>query len=46
MVCTWIEKQGMSAHRFGRIWRFRKDDVDNLVKAGGVVDKTRQEQGE
>jgi len=27
----------MPAHRMGRLWKFRKDDVDKWVKAGGAT---------
>jgi hypothetical protein len=30
----------------GRLWKFKKDEVDEWVKAGGAVDKTRQDQAE
>ena len=35
-VYKWIEKHGMPAHRMGRLWKFKKDDVDAWVKAGGA----------
>ncbi len=39
-VYKWIDKHGMSAHRMGRLWKFKKDVVDEWVKAGGAADKT------
>lgn len=33
-VYRWIEKQGMPAHRVGRLWKFKKNEVDDWVKAG------------
>ncbi|HDL84748.1 MAG TPA: transcriptional regulator, partial [Candidatus Acetothermia bacterium] len=32
-------KHGMPAHRMGRLWKFKKDEVDGWVKAGGASDK-------
>ena len=32
----WIDKHGMPAHRMGRLWKFKKDEVDEWVKAGGA----------
>ena len=39
-VYKWIEKNEMPAHRMGRLWKFKKDEVDKWVKAGGATDKT------
>ena len=33
----WIEKHEMPAHRLGRLWKFKKEEVDNWVKAGGAA---------
>ena len=38
-VYRWIEKQNMPAHRVGRLWKFKKDEVDGWVKAGGASDR-------
>lgn len=38
-VYKWIDKQGMPAHRMGRLWKFKKEDVDNWVKNGGSADQ-------
>ncbi|HEX2957806.1 MAG TPA: helix-turn-helix domain-containing protein [Chitinispirillaceae bacterium] len=35
-VYKWIEKHNMPAHRMGRLWKFKKKDVDNWVKIGGA----------
>jgi excisionase family DNA binding protein len=35
-VYRWIDRFGMPAHRMGRLWKFKKDDVDEWVKAGGA----------
>ena len=35
-VYKWIDKHGMPAHRMGRLWKFKKDEVDEWVKAGGA----------
>lgn len=36
-VYKWIDKHGMPAHRMGRQWKFKKDQVDAWVEAGGVA---------
>lgn len=35
-VYRWIEKQDMPAHRVGRLWKFKKEQVDAWVEAGGA----------
>lgn len=41
-VYKWIDKHDMPAHRMGRLWKFKKDEVDEWVKAGGA-DKTKKD---
>jgi excisionase family DNA binding protein len=33
-VYRWIEKRGLPAHKVGRLWKFRKHEVDDWVRAG------------
>jgi len=40
-VYLWIDRFRMPAYRKGRLWNFKKDEVDEWVKAGGAADKTR-----
>lgn len=35
-VYRWIERFDMPAHRMGRLWKFKKDQVDSWIEAGGV----------
>jgi len=35
-VYRWIDMHAMPAHRMGRLWKFKKDEVDEWVKAGGA----------
>ncbi len=37
-VYRWIEKQAMPAHRIGRLWKFKKCEVDDWVKSGNASD--------
>jgi len=41
-VYKWI-KQGMPAHRMGRLWKFKKDQVDSWVEAGGAADNREKQ---
>ncbi len=36
-VYKWIDRQEMPAHRMGRLWKFKKAEVDEWVKSGGAV---------
>lgn len=36
-VYTWITGKGMPAHRLGRLWKFKKAEVDAWVKSGGAA---------
>ena len=33
-VYKWIIRRNMPAHKMGRLWKFRKDEVDNWVLSG------------
>jgi excisionase family DNA binding protein len=43
-VYRWIDKSGMPAHRMGRLWKFKKDEVDGWVIAGGAAENARRHQ--
>ncbi len=45
-VYRWIDKQGMPAHRMGRLWKFKKDEVDEWVKGGGAADRSKMNEQE
>lgn len=38
-IYTWIEDREMPGHRMGKLWKFKKSDVDKWVKSGKVADK-------
>ena len=35
-VYKWLDKHDMPAHRMGRLWKFKKEQVDKWVEAGGA----------
>ena len=35
-VYKWIIRKNMPAHKLGRLWKFRRDEVDNWVLTGGA----------
>ncbi len=36
-VYKWISEKGMPAHKIGRLWKFKKEQVDNWVESGGAA---------
>ena len=34
-VYTWVTTKGMPGHKVGRLWKFKKGEIDEWVKAGG-----------
>jgi len=39
-VYGWINSRGMPAHRVGKLWKFKKADIDDWVKSGGASEKS------
>lgn len=37
-IYKWIPEKQMPAHRMGRLWKFRKEEVDEWVKLGSAND--------
>jgi len=35
-VYKWIDQKGIPAHRLGRLWKFKKAEVDDWVRGGGA----------
>ena len=40
-VYKWISDKKMPAHRVGRLWKFRKEENDEWVKAGVAADNSQ-----
>jgi excisionase family DNA binding protein len=38
-VYTWISSKKMPAQKIGRLWKFKKDEVDEWVRKGGATEK-------
>ena len=43
-VYRWIEKRGLPAHKVGKLWKFKKDEVDAWVRSGQGREDEREEQ--
>lgn len=35
-VYKWISEKAMPAHKIGRLWKFKKDEIDEWVRKGGA----------
>jgi excisionase family DNA binding protein len=35
-VYKWIARRNMPAHKVGRLWKFRKDEIDVWVRSGAA----------
>jgi excisionase family DNA binding protein len=38
-IYGWITKREMPAHKVGRLWKFKSDEVDSWVRAGNSSDE-------
>lgn len=45
-VYRWINKHSMPAHRVGRLWKFKKEQVNAWVEAGGAARDKNNKSGE
>ena len=39
-VCMWIAEKGMPAHRVGRLWKFRRSEVNMGLKERGCFTRS------
>jgi excisionase family DNA binding protein len=37
-VYKWLSKKIIPAHKVGRLWKFKKDEVDEWVHSGGAAE--------
>ncbi len=47
-VYTWLSTRGLPGHRVGRLWKFKRDEVDAWVRAGNAASskgEKREEDG-
>ena len=38
-IYRWIEQKGLPAHKVGKLWKFKRDEVDEWVRSGGAGDE-------
>lgn len=44
-VYKWINEKSMPAHRVGRLWKFKKDELDEWIKDGGAAEPSKKDLG-
>ena len=40
-----VRKPGIPAHKVGRLWKFKKAEIDEWVKSGGAAPKNSRKAG-
>ena len=40
-IYAWIANKSMPAHKVGRLWKFKTDEVDEWVRAGGATEEQK-----
>ena len=43
-VYKWLDRGKMPAHKVGRLWKFRKEEIDQWVVSGGADSRSIPEQ--
>jgi excisionase family DNA binding protein len=38
-VYKWIERKKMPAHKVGSLWKFKKEEIDNWIRAGKAAEQ-------
>lgn len=44
-VYTWVSTKGMPGHKVGRLWKFKRDEVDGWIKSGGATEPVETDEG-
>ena len=44
-VYAWISKRSMPAHRIGRLWKFKIDEIDEWVRSDGAAETESRDKG-
>jgi len=41
-IYSWVDKTDIPAHKVGRLWKFRKEEVDAWVRSGQASAKSKR----
>jgi excisionase family DNA binding protein len=42
-IYAWVTSKGMPGHKVGRLWKFKKDDVDAWIREGRTASTSNQD---
>lgn len=42
-VYKWIGEKHMPAHKIGRLWKFKKEEIDEWVRNGGATETSQKD---
>ncbi|AQA18969.1 transcriptional regulator [Halioglobus japonicus] len=42
-IYAWRERKGLPAHRIGRFWKFKAEEVDDWVRSGGSAEPSEEQ---
>jgi excisionase family DNA binding protein len=42
-IYAWVTSKGMPGHKVGRLWKFKKDDVDAWIREGGAASASNED---
>lgn len=42
-IYGWVSSKGMPGHKVGRFWKFKREEIDEWVRAGGAAMATSRE---
>ena len=40
-VYTWVTTKNMPGHKAGRLWKFKTDEIDEWMRAGGAASSSQ-----
>jgi len=40
-VYRWIRERNMPGHKIGRLWKFRKEEIDEWMRSGGGAEERK-----
>jgi len=41
-IYKWVGRKGMPAHKVGRLWKFKQDEIDGWVRSGKASELAAQ----
>ncbi|TQE98666.1 MAG: helix-turn-helix domain-containing protein [Spiribacter salinus] len=41
-VYTWVTSKRMPGHKVGRLWKFKREEIDTWIREGGAAEEREQ----